>query len=178
MTTPSHEKEQQPTKDPRNLRTNLVAPILITCLVILAGLYSPWILFISFALLPCLLIRAIDKSEKRVLSFSVTGLNITGLMLALQHSYSAYGSSPASGMLFQDWVNWVLPFCLSWLGILLYMAFPVVFATVMEIILQRKEQRLKDQQKTLLKVWGTQLRQRTTASQRDNENDEEKGVKG
>ena len=160
MTAPSHEDKPQESEKPPPKRGNLVLPILITCLVILAGLYSPWILFISFALLPSLLIRTIDKSHKRALSFSVTGLNVTGLMLALQHSYNTYGPSPRPGMLFEDWINWVLPFGLAWMGVLFFMAFPVFFATVSEIVLQRKERRLKAQQNLLLKSWGTQLRQR------------------
>ncbi len=172
MTMPSHEENPQPT--PHAARTKLVVPILVTCLVILAGIYSPWILFVSFALLPTLLIRMIDKSKKRLLTFSVTGLNITGLMLALQHSYNAYGSSPQPGMLFQDWVNWVFPFGLAWVGALFFMAFPIAFASVMEIILQRREQRLKDKQKMLLEVWGTQLRQKTTNDNTQDDPDLEK----
>ncbi len=157
MTTPNEPPMQ-------GSRAKLVLPILTACLVILAGIYSPWILFASFALLPTLLVRMLDKGEKRVLSFSVTGLNITGLMLALQHSYSTYGASPKSGELFQDWFNWTLPFGLAWIGILFFMAFPIVFASVMEIVLQHKERRLKDQQQTLLKAWGTQLQQKATSA--------------
>ena len=162
---------------PHLTRAKLIVPILIACLVILAGLYSPWVLFASFALLPSLLIRMIDKSEKRVLSFSITGLNVTGLMLALQHSCSTYGSAPQSGILFQDWVNWALPFGLAWIGILFFMAFPVVFAAVMEVILQNKERRLKEKQKNLLKVWGTQLGQKTTTlSEKEESSDKKKSV--
>ncbi len=175
MSTPSHEKEPQHSEAPRATRTKLVVPILTACFVILAGLYSPWILFISFALLPSLLVRMVDKSEKRVLSFSVTGLNITGLTLALQHSYKVYGSSPQPGMLFQDWVNWAFPFGLAWAGILFFMAFPVVFTAVTEVTLQHKERRLKDQQKILLKAWGAQLRQKaTSATKQDDEDSGEK----
>ncbi len=178
MTTPSHEQEPHDSQVPPVAPSKFVVPILAACLVILAGLYSPWILFISFALLPSLLVRAIDKSEKRVLSFSITGLNITGLLLALQHSYNTYGSSPAPGLLFEDWVNWALPFGLAWVGILFFMAFPIVFASVMEIVLQHKEQRLKDQQKTLLKAWGTQITQKLSgSSKQDDEKDKEKSEK-
>ncbi len=174
MTMPSH--EEQPESTEPDARSKLVVPILTTCLVLLAGLYSPWILFISFAMLPTLLIRTIDKSEKRHLTFSVTGLNITGLMLALQHSYSAYGASPKPGMLFEDWINWVFPFGLAWIGVLFFMAFPVAFASVMEVTLQRKEQRLKDKQKMLLEVWGTQLRQKATSTNEKDNPDLEKNM--
>ena len=175
MSVPSHEKEPQRTEALQETRTKLVVPILTACLVILAGLYSPWVLFISFAMLPTLLVRMVDKSKKRVLSFSVTGLNITGLTLALQHSYKVYGSSPQPGMLFQDWVNWALPFGLAWAGVFFFMAFPVFFTAVMKITLQHKEQRLKDQQKTLLEAWGAQLRQNTrSANKQDDEDSREK----
>ena len=126
MSVPSHEKEPQRTEALQETRTKLVVPILTACLVILAGLYSPWVLFISFAMLPTLLVRMVDKSKKRVLSFSVTGLNITGLTLALQHSYKVYGSSPQPGMLFQDWVNWALPFGLAWAGVFFSLLFSLL----------------------------------------------------
>ena len=180
MSAPSPDDKPQSSAGTFPTHRNLVIPILAACLVVLAGLYSPWILYISFAMLPCILIRMIDKSEKRVLSFSVTGLNLTGLMLALQHSFGIYGLSPAPGVLFKDWVNWLFPFGLAWLGILFFMAFPVVFAALIEIRLSHKERRLKEQQKALLQTWGTQLTQNTaTPSGGDDEkdeNDEEKNT--
>ncbi len=177
MPTASNEKKPQASQALQESRSKPVVSILLTCLVILAGIYSPWILLVSFALLPSLLVRMVDKSENHFLSFSVTGLNIMGLLLALQHSYNTYGSSPRPGMLFQDWVNWVLPFGSAWLGVLFFMAFPIVFAAVMEITLQHKERRLKDQQKILLKVWGTQLGQKTTAPPKQDERDDDKSEK-
>lgn len=138
-------------------RAQIIIKIILICLVILAGLYSSWVLLISFALLPSVLIRQIDKKEKSTLIFAVTGLNATGLLMALQHSYKTYGIFPDSGQLFADWFNWLAPFGMAWTAILIFMIFPVALKTIIGMVLQNKEKKLREQQKTLLKDWGRQI---------------------
>ncbi len=139
-------------------RTRIITSILFACLLIIAGLYSSWFLLISFAMLPSVMIRQIEKKERGALITSVTGLNVVGLTIALQHSYRKYGISPEPGMLFSDWINWVLPFGMAWLGILIFVSLPIVMAIILETMLQNKEQHLRKQQKLLLKTWGSQIK--------------------
>ena len=135
-----------------------VASILFACLLIVAGIYLPLVLLLSFAMLPSVLIRSFGKKENKDLIFAVTGLNFVGTILTLQYSYKKYGLNPEPGTLFADWVNWLLPFGMAWLGILIFMILPTIMAVILEITLQNKEQNLRKQQNSLLKAWGRQIR--------------------
>lgn len=153
---------QSDRKDASAISRSYITSILLACLLIIVGLYVSLVLLASFAMLPTVLIRNFDKKEKKDLITAVTGLNFVGTILALQHSYKKYGLTPEPGVLFADWFNWLVPFGMAWLGILIFMLLPTIMAIVLEIMLQNKERRLREQQKSLLKAWGRQIRHSPT----------------
>ena len=118
---------------------------------------APTCALMLFGLVPSIVAYVVDRNTRPMLAFTITPLNLAGLMPYLLQLWTGGDQMPTVVHLLSNVYVWLVIYLAAGAGWLLFMGMPSVVALVLERSLDRRKARLKTLQRSLRDDWGPEV---------------------
>ena len=117
----------------------------------------PSVMLVFFGMMPSLVAAIIDRSPQRYSTFCVGGMNFCGVFPYLLDLWAGPADVSAAADIFTDAFAILLMYSAAGFGWLIFLAFPPVVVTLIQVMAQRRAAQCRELQKELIEEWGEDI---------------------
>jgi len=139
----------------KNASARLVFGVLALPLV---GVLFPTCLVLGAGMVPTALAFLFDRGREKYLVLSVAMLNFCGILPAVAELWARGQSISSAAATLADPLAWVIAYGAAALGWLLHMGMPPIVSVYYEQLTKTRIRQLAQQQKTLVEIWGEDVK--------------------
>lgn len=135
--------------------TKLIGGIMVITLLMIVAL--PMMMVLFFGMLPTLVVYFIDRTEEKYHTFSVGGINLSGVFPYLLDLWKAGDPFSAAQHILTNVFSLMVMLSAASFGWIMFLSIPPVIVAFLTVIAQRRVVLLRSQQVELIKEWGKEV---------------------
>ena len=151
-------RKQPVVKKKTSVTTSFSRIILFILIVFIAIAVHPTVIFLFFAMLPTIVAFMLEKNKHQYKWYCIGFFNVSGTFYYLLNLW--YGSNTLEEALsiLLDVTALIIIYGSACFGILVYIIFPIIVVTIMQLAAYRRVNHLKNVQQRLIENWGDEVK--------------------